>query len=279
MVEIGQRSPSETDARPVAFTPPARRSSFECLTRAQLQRRMGRAMPTDLEQIQFDLVIAPHAGPAMHEVDFEPVELDRQRWLHIRPGQVHRWSSDYFDADLFLLPPRPTSPHWQPGPRILPMTDDALHDVTPLIQLIQHERRAPVDDNTLALLRDLIVTWLDLDNAESGHEPLYAEFRRQVDADVHRSRSVTHYAQALNCSTRTLARACQRAGAPGPKTVIDETAVRSAQRMLGLPGSTVTATAFALGFDEVTNFTKFFTRVAGKSPSAWQAAQHPPERK
>ena len=123
-------------------------------------------------------------------------------------------------------------------------------------------------------MRDLLVRWLALDQPDEGiDQPLYAAFRRLLGKETLNFRSVDHYARRLNCSTRTLARACEQARAPSPKKLIDEVVLVEAQRLLALPKNNVSTTAEALGFDELTNFTKFFKRVGGVTPSVWQASR------
>lgn len=262
-------------ARPIDFTPASPDLPFECFTLGELRERVGRAELEELQQLRFDLVIAPTAGRGVHEVDFVRTSVGPNEWLHIRPGQVHRSIEGAYRADLILFAELTRTPHWQSGPRIIALDDDQLHDIRPLLDLARHRRRTDVGTATLQTLRDLLVRWLGLDRPDaSDRDPLYASFRRLLDKDVIHSRNVEEYAARLGCSARTLARACERAGAYAPKKLIDEAVVLEAQRLLALPGATVTDTARTLGFDEVTNFTKFFKRVAGGTPSRWQSEQH-----
>jgi len=279
VVEIGHREhcvARASTARRVDYTPATPDVPFECFTLGELRGRVGGAELGGLQQLHFDMIIACSKGRAAHEVDFETATIDRHRWLHIRPGQVHRWIDSGYDADLVLLARSVRSPHWSPGPRIIELDNDQLHDIGPLLDLARHQRRTDVGASALHALRDLLVRWLAFDRPEhSESDPLYADFRRLLDNRILHARNVEHCATHVNCSARTLARSCRRVGAPSPKTLIDEAALLEAQRLLALPSATVTATSATLGFDEVTNFTnftKFFKRVGGETPSAWQAA-------
>ncbi len=237
---------------------------------SSLRDRMAWDGPPSYERTDFDLLILPIEGVGTHEVDFETVTIDPMRWLHVRPGQVHRWHPDDYDATLVLLAPRPGAGGGPPGPHLLDVAD--LSGAEPLRRLLEDDRRADLDRTAARALAMLVVGWLDLDRlAERDVEPLHAGFRRLLDDDeVPHPRRVVDLARRLHCSPRTLARACERAGAPTPKRMIDEHTVLEAQRRLALPGSTVSATAAALGFDELTNFTKFFRRLTGTTPTAWQ---------
>ncbi len=262
-----------TEIRSVDYTPAAA-GPFECFTLGDLHNRVGVSGLSGLERLRFELVIAPNRGRGLHEVDFETTAIDCNRWLHVRSGQVHRWIESDYDAELILLEPLLSSSHWRAGPRIIELDDDELHDIEPLLRLARQHRRTDVGSATLAALRDLIVRWLCLDRPDDGGaDPLYAQFRLLLHRDVGRWRNVDRYARLLNCSTRTLARCCERAGAPSPKKLVDEAVLLEAQRRLALPESTIGQTASPLGFDELTNFTKFFKRLSGATPTAWQAEQ------
>ncbi len=266
-------------ARVIGWNPPAGARVFEIGSLASLLSRFGRAGIADLELLEFELVIAPTSGSGQHEVDFETVGIDPHRWLHIRPGQVHRWIPDGFEATIIGFPSRGRSPHWRPGPRIIPMSDDALHDVEPLLALMRHDHRTDLGPATALLTRDLAIRWLELDLPDSNDDdPLYTSFRRMLSREVIQERNVAYYARQLNCSTRTLTRACERAGAASPKHLIDQSVLLEAKRLLALPNATITETSERLGFTEPTNFTKFFKRVGGLSPSEWQADRSCTER-
>ena len=245
---------------------------FEVRTLRNLRAHISEEFLTQLELAQFEFVIACTEGSGEHEVDFERAPLDPGHWVHIRPGQVHRWLLGDFEATLLLFAPRERSPHWRPGPRVLTMSEDARHDIAPLVDLLAHERRSDFGPSTLLLIRDLAVRWLELDLPDANEgDPIYTAFRRMLSREVIEERNVAYYARALNCSPRTLTRACERAGAASPKHLIDQSVLLEAKRLLALPNASITQTSDQLGFTEPTNFTKFFKRVGGISPSDWQA--------
>ena len=273
VVEIGQ-SPAVAP-RPVDYQPAGPGLPFECFTLEDLRRRVGAAELSGLQRLHFDMVIACTQGRGSHEVDFETVDLDRHHWLHVRAGQVHRWHLGDYQATLILLSRPATARHWRPGPHVLVLDDDQLHDAEPLLQLAQHRRRTDIGPAAVLAIRDLLVAWLGLDRAEPAvGDPLYADFRALLERQATAVRTVEFYAGRLGCSPRTLGRACRRAGAPSPKRLIDEAVLLEAKRRLALPGATATATAEALHFSEVTNFTKFFKRLASIAPSEWVAQAH-----
>lgn len=57
-----------------------------------------------------------------------------------------------------------------------------------------------------------------------------------------------------------------------PHQYLVRTRLRLAARMLALPGASVTDTAYAVGFGDLSNFIRTFTRAAGVSPRAFRTA-------
>ncbi len=248
---------------------------FEVFTLQSLLERRGIDELSALQRVEFDLVIICTAGRGRHEVDLIETPLDPQQILHVRPGQVHRWQLEpMYEALLILLGPIGQQREWRPGPNTRRLTADQLDDLQPVLDLAMHERQSDLYSvRTLGIIRELVVSCLGLDVdpniSKTTTAALYDDFRRLIESDEHRGRPVEHFARELGCSTRSLARTCRAEAASSPKQLIDRSTCLAAQRLLSLPGATVTNVAAALGFDELSNFTRFFRRVAGLAPSTW----------
>ena len=87
-------------------------------------------------------------------------------------------------------------------------------------------------------------------------------------ASIH---DVSSYAAMLDCSTRTLARACERATGRSAKRIVDERVALQAKRMLAHGEESAAAISACLGFAERTQFGKFVKRVVGVSPAVFRA--------
>jgi AraC-like DNA-binding protein len=98
---------------------------------------------------------------------------------------------------------------------------------------------------------------------------LRAELERDV---VHRR--VEDYAELMGCSVRTLTRACLAATGGSAKQLIDERVALEAKRLLATTDVPVADVGRRLGFDEPTNFGRFFAREVGQTPGAFRATAH-----
>ena len=92
-----------------------------------------------------------------------------------------------------------------------------------------------------------------------------------MDRAFDRSHLVSTYARSLGCSSRSLNRACRAAADLSAKEVIVARVVLEAKRLLAHADDPVAAISHRLGFDEPTNFTKFFKRDTGTTPARFRA--------
>ncbi|MEO0540425.1 MAG: helix-turn-helix domain-containing protein, partial [Cyanobacteria bacterium P01_A01_bin.105] len=98
----------------------------------------------------------------------------------------------------------------------------------------------------------------------------FLEFVELLEQSFASCRNVKWYAQQLNCSARTLYRICMETVGKSPKTITDERVAVEAQRRLIFDQTTVKEVGYSLGFEETTNFIKFFRRLVGQNPDEFR---------
>jgi AraC-like DNA-binding protein len=111
-----------------------------------------------------------------------------------------------------------------------------------------------------------------------GDGATFARFRRELEAGYTRCRQVAEYAGRLDCSVRTLTRACLAATGRSAKEVIDERVVLEAKRLLSATDLPVAAIGRRLGFAEQTHFSRLFHRAVGCPPGLFRAGTADPGR-
>ncbi|MEQ4303065.1 AraC family transcriptional regulator [Plantactinospora sp. B6F1] len=106
-----------------------------------------------------------------------------------------------------------------------------------------------------------------------GTDPtgMFGRLWQEVERSYGRTRRVEDYAGRLDCSVRTLTRACLAATGRSAKQVIDERVALEARRLLAATDLPVAEVGRRLGFPEPTNFGRFFQRAVGHSPGAFRA--------
>ncbi|WUW19198.1 helix-turn-helix domain-containing protein [Streptomyces sp. NBC_01465] len=239
----------------------------------------------------FHQLIAARSRPLRMAVDFVEYELPPGSWLWIRPGQVQRFGRDLVAADgvivLFqpgFLPPATVAaahmdPPYQQEP-LLPEGENAQALQRALDHLAyEYSEMASLPlESHVEVLRHLVSVLLLRLASERGSAPrqgpvseVFRRFHDAVERDHAVTRRVEDYAAALGYSPRTLSRATLAVTGASAKKFIDERVLLEAKRLLQhstLPAKDIAGKA---GFEDASDFTKFFRRRTGTTPAAFRA--------
>ncbi|MGO8092883.1 helix-turn-helix domain-containing protein [Rhizobium leguminosarum] len=102
------------------------------------------------------------------------------------------------------------------------------------------------------------------------HAIRFRRFKEAVDTNFFRWHQVCDYARALDSSEKTLARATLSiAGMSAKRFIVDRISLE-AKRLLAYTGLPISEISSRLGFDEATNFVKFFRRETGSTPGIFR---------
>jgi AraC-like DNA-binding protein len=107
--------------------------------------------------------------------------------------------------------------------------------------------------------------------ASGGMAGTYQRLRHELERSHRDTRRVEDYAERLDCSVRTLTRACLAVTGRSAKQVIDDRVALQAMRLLAATDTPIAEIGRWLGFPEPTNFGRFFQREVGQSPGAFRA--------
>lgn len=124
----------------------------------------------------------------------------------------------------------------------------------------------------------VLLTRLRLEQTvQSGHvsaDPIaierHRDFRHAVEQHFRRWHTAATYARELHCSVRTLNRSTVQVTGQTAKAHIVDRIMLEARRLLEHTTLPVSAIGSQLGFDEPTNFVKFFHREAGITPGRFR---------
>ena len=293
MVKTGQ--PPSEPIRPVRFDPPtAEIGDIEVLSLERMRARSGLTEFLTPQRLDFDMVVRIDEGTAVHTVDFAEHELGPGDVLWIRAGQMHRWGriAD-IDGPTVLFNPHAiddrtsqlvrsvgtsTPNHWPAEAVEGSPVEEAWALLIASGQQTITGNRTPLRDAVLAHAVGALLTELALvrpTEAAVGptatHEA-YLWFRDEIDRRFSEWHKVTHYADRLGYSPRTLNRLAQAHTGRSAKQLIDERVVLEAKRLLSHGDAPVAAIAEQLGFDDPSNFSAYFRSRAGVTPGAFRKA-------
>lgn len=231
-------------------------------------------------------------GHGTYEVDFRAHQCRPGSLIWARPGQVVRCGGQPgLDAILVSWPPGlldglglsglPTGPgYWQ----LAGEDEDAvINEVSQLVVDCQRHRWGEQGGDLLRHQLAVLLHRIALlppggrpvsvwGGAGAGSATMtYQRLRREIERSYRRTRRVEDYAARLDCSVRTLTRACLAATGRSAKQVIDDRVTLQAMRLLAATELPVAEIGSQLGFTEPTNFGRFFQREVGQSPGAFRS--------
>lgn len=284
MVESGQQK-----IKPVDFY--SRRHPLlpvEVVERRELIKRVDPERFASPQRPSFEALMLMRSAQGSHTIDFTEIPTRPGRLLRIRPGQIQAWHTDVdFDATLVLSQPAiATTNPWFPGDGSYCDLDvDGAASAEGIIDALRRQQARFTGDEPsrrlmIALFDALVAVFDQAQITANSHQlpEAYVAFRDAIESDLSHSHGVVDYARALGYSARTITRACQKATGQTAKQILTDRLVLEAKRLLvhtDIPAATISA---QLGFSEPTNFTKFFTRNADQTPSAFRRLdRHPSE--
>ncbi len=282
----------------VGYQPPERyRLDVEVFSIAELRRRLAEDEQRLAHRIDFHILIHVTEGSCAHLIDFAPVHCVAGSTLALRPAQAQRFDFTHaWDGWIavfrpeFLLPVQSTASNadlqmvnsLEALPEHLALTDRERDAVTRAFMQMHDDAQLggpPAELN--ALLRyqlSALVTRLHLihgrhaprDGAISPNLQRFKRFKQQLERDFAREHQVAGYARQLACSEKSLNRATLDVTGLSAKTCIAARINLEAKRLLAHTPLPIGLIADRVGFDEPTNFVKFFKREVGCSPSEFR---------
>lgn len=265
---------------------------IEILSVKDLRNRIAENQFRLAHQIDFFMLALITKGACTHVIDYQPVQCKKGMLLLLQPGQAQQ-----FDARLgwdgWIVIFRPEFLALFSSDRL---RNDALAEtVKNLPSHLKLEASIfTVFDKTLALMRSDTkhsdATWMlnallrfqlqsllmrvfleSQNNVVGEHTGFVSErfsiFRRLVEENFKKQHQVSYYAEQMGCNAKSLTRSTLDAIGLSAKDFISTRINLEAKRLLTHTTLSVTVISDQLGFDESTNFTKFFKREVEQSPS------------
>lgn len=292
--------PSEVNKplRRLRYLPSASyRLDLEVFTVAELRRRAGKEL-LRTHQYEFHTLICVTQGTCSQLVDFEPIRCAPGSLLVLRPGQTHQFGRDEdWDGWNLLFRPEFVLPV-SSATRSLKLTVDLerlpdhlalrgkeLRTVTRAIEQMRADAllEAPIDDVNALLrhqLHALLARLCILQGQHQGQQPVmspalqrFQRFQQLVEEQFAQWHQVADYADRLGYTEKSLTRAVAASMGMTAKAFIAARVVLEAKRLLVHTDLPVATVAEKLGFDEATNFGKFFRREVGSTPAAFRRQQ------
>lgn len=271
---------------------------LEVLRFAKLRQLKPASWFHTVERLGLYLLIVVDTGNCTHMAECQFLDLAPGSLVCLRPGQVQRYDiSQPWDGWLLLMRPEALDPlAAQHGP--LRMSTAAILDEMPMLSTLSPallevlaalmaqmardasaEADVPWTGRLLKLQAQTLCARLACHQASLAEGPRAEDeadrgrvthFKSLLERDFKHAHHVGHYADLLGVSERSLSRSTQRVLGQTAKEAITARVLLEAKRLLVYTSDPVAEIGYSLGFDEASNFAKFFRREAGMALQAFR---------
>lgn len=241
-------------------------------------------------RLKFYALIYITSGEDTHIIDFTPHTYKEGCLLFVSKNQVHAWSKKnkiegyiIFFTEAFLYKNQIqfndlsySYPYnYNLYSPVLQTKNDNTKVFTQLIKLIyneyNHSFKNIQEELLQCLLRVLILKIQDstpslLNNASLEAKKLFVEFQKQLDQNISLTRNAQDYCSMLNVSYHQLNKTVKTLTSKTIKAFIDDFIILQAKRLLADPTNNASEVSYTLGFEDPTNFSKFFKKHTGITP-------------
>ncbi|WP_341222239.1 helix-turn-helix transcriptional regulator [Polaribacter atrinae] len=281
----------------ISFKSNANSKDFEFINLSHLFTRIFTDLDHNPElphRISFFALLIVTNGNGKHQIDLKDYNLSAGSVLKIAKGQVHAFQKNpkhegfliiftenfvlnYFSKSSINLISHLYNYHTKS-----PIANDKEGNDIFLNQLVDE----PTTENSFAkknIIASLLNIYLLKLEGKSNTSELkkhklkqydtFINFKNLVESDYTKTRNVKDYANKLLISTKHLNQTVRDFTLNTAKSFIDAYVILEAKRAIVSTEKSLKEIAFELGFDEVTNFTKFFKNKMGISPKIFRKNQ------
>ena len=226
-----------------------------------------------------------------HFVDFNPIKIQPNSLLFIDKDRVHQFdqltkyegkvlifTDNFFcttDSDTKFLQSTILFNDLVDKPNI--QIKEQFKTFINICNLIDEELKSANDSAKQNILKNHLHNYLLLADREKRKQD-FSEIKKSIDLDYTllfkdllennfaEIKTVSGYAEKINVSEKRLNQATSKVLGKSPKELIDDRILLEAKRLLVHGNKSIKEIGFDLGFEEPTNFIKYFRKHIGKTP-------------
>ena len=244
-------------------------------------------------RIQFHALLIITAGEGIHMVDFNELTLSPGVILPLTKGQVHAFSKELNVAGVVIsfeesfitenISERNLFHflHVYHTPNILIGQENLqlLKNSMALLEQVHHNTNTNLKADlinaafTTLLLQIKQLTIYQHKTFESQRFKDFIQFKQLLAKNYKNKHNAKEYAKSLSVSYKYLNDICKEMSAMTAKAFIDSWLLLEIKRNIAEDKYTSKEIAYAMGFEEPSNFIRFFKKFTGLTPSQFQKKQ------
>lgn len=248
----------------------------------------------DHHKISFFIIVVITYNHGQHNINYKDYDYKKGTVFTLRKDSIHkfhktkakgkllvftedfaiRYANKLESLKLFqLFNEMLGSPKLQLDNNNFTETEDLLHQ-------IEKEYLDINDDHSIEIIRSLVQVLIyrlfrikSKDNQSFGHKKYHLQFatlQDLVEKECFQSKKVSYYAKKMGVTTRTLNNVTQSIIGEPAKSFIDKVVILQIKRLIINSHLSFTEIAYQAGFDDPTNFFKYFRKKTGYSPKQFK---------
>ena len=248
----------------------------------------------------FYLILWFKNGTPVHTVDFHPVSPFNDSFVFVRKDAVQFFdqqnpfeTSTLLFTDAFFCETEQDHRFLQSSPLFNDFTGKG---PAPLISTdrlraiwlwMQQEEHHPADPFHAAMLRKHLYTFIleaEREQIKQGkgirmqgaNFEYLINFKELLEQHFRTEKGIGFYADKLFISAKVLTNVTHLMLGKTPKQLLDERVLLEAKRLLVHTENPIKTISLYIGFDETTNFNKFFKKHSGQTPTMFRDTFHSP---
>jgi AraC-like DNA-binding protein len=252
--------------------------------------------PFQLHLVEFYMMILIEDGEGTHTIDFTDFQYNQGTLLTIRKDQIHQFNESnngvkgalLLFTDTFLVSYLEKLEALKSlqlfnevlGVPKIQLSTTELKEVIHLIERIKKEYFETNDEYSLGIIRsELHILIAKLYRIKSSNHPIinsrkylseFINFQNLVEQNATQYTKVKDYARMMSISTKTLNTITRTIVSKSAKEFIDDIFTTQIKRLLINTELSIKEIAYTSGFEESTNFYKYFKRQTQLTPEKFR---------
>lgn len=274
------------------------KSAFDLIKLEDLfRRKYDDHHPENLHKVEFFILMLITEGSGKHKIDFTDHAYEKGTLLTIKKDQIHQFyiaphtkgylllfTDDFLISYLEKLEVEKSFQLFNDSlgvPKIQLQHDD-YEVIRELIERMGAEYFQEMDDYSLGIIRSelqILITKLFRIKSKSNQTlwdkkylSQFISFQERVEENESKNLRVADYSDTLGISSKTLNTITQSIVGKSAKEFIDEVSIKQIKRLLINTSLSIKEIAYNSGFEETTNFFKYFKRHVGMTPEQFRAS-------
>jgi len=226
-------------------------------------------------KVEFYIILLLEEGRGCHTVDFTDYTLSKGTLLTVRKDQIQKFHKTKNSKTMLLFNELLGTPKFQ-------LNKPAFENITQSIYRIENEYLNINDNHSMGIIRSelhilisnlfRLKTKKELINTEKKYLKEFIALQKIVEQKVFETTKVKDFARMLGLSTKTLNTVTKTIIHKTAKEFVDEICTKQIKRLLTNTDLSVKEIAYQAGFEETTNFYKYFKRQTQRTPEQYRAA-------